>query len=128
MRKHCHAPTPGRFVSAEPQEDDRESLEETMERFTIQWRQRMTEAKNLEAASAAKLERLKFNGTTEEEQCFGQLKWSRETAAAYGFDIRMALWVRLTCLIWPGVAYSNSGTNAPVSKGDYIHKWRSPNM
>ena len=38
IRKHSHVLTPGRYVGAEPQEDDGEPFEEKMARLSAQWR------------------------------------------------------------------------------------------
>ena len=44
IHKHGHVLTPGRFVGAAPQEDDREPFEEKMTRLATQWREQQTEA------------------------------------------------------------------------------------
>ena len=64
VRKHGHVLTPGRYVGAEPQEDDGEPFEEKMTRLTIQWREQQVEAARLDAAIEANLARLGF-GTGE---------------------------------------------------------------
>ena len=64
IRKHGHVLTPGRYVGAEPQEDDGEPFEEKMARLTAQWREQQAEARRLDAAIEANLARLGF-GTGE---------------------------------------------------------------
>ena len=60
IHKHGHVLTPGRYVGAEPQEDDGEPFEEKMARLTRQWREQQAEARRLDAAIAANLVRLGF--------------------------------------------------------------------
>ena len=60
IRKHGHVLTPGRYVGAEPQLDDREPFQENMARLTGQWREQQEEARRLDAAIAENLERLGF--------------------------------------------------------------------
>ena len=64
IRKHGHVLTPGRYVGAEPQEDDGEPFEEKMARLTAQWREQQAEAQRLDAAIEENLTRLGF-GTGE---------------------------------------------------------------
>ena len=64
IRKHGHVLTPGRYVGAEPQEDDGEPFEEKMARLTKQWREQQAEAQRLDAAIEENLTRLGF-GTGE---------------------------------------------------------------
>ncbi len=52
--------TPGRYVGAEPQEDDGEPFEEKMARLTKQWREQQAEAARLDAAIDANLKALGF--------------------------------------------------------------------
>ena len=60
IRKHGHALTPGRYVGTEPQPDDSEPFEVKMARLTKQWRAQQAEARRLDAAIEANLERLGF--------------------------------------------------------------------
>ena len=60
IRKHGHVLTPGRYVGAEPQEDDGEPFEEKMTRLTDQWREQQAEARRLDAAIEKNLKRLGF--------------------------------------------------------------------
>ena len=60
IRKHGHVLTPGRYVGAEPQEDDGEPFEEKMARLSGQWREQQTEAARLDAAIEENLTRLGF--------------------------------------------------------------------
>ncbi len=60
VRKHGHVLTPGRYVGAEPREDDGEPFGEKMARLAIEWRERQGEARRLDAEIAANLERLGF--------------------------------------------------------------------
>ena len=60
IRKHGHVLTPGRYVGAEPQEDDGEPFEDKMARLTAQWREQQAEARRLDAAIEANLARLGF--------------------------------------------------------------------
>ncbi len=62
IRKHGHVLTPGRYVGAEPQEDDGEPFAEKMARLSTQWREQQTEARRLDAEIEANLERLGFGG------------------------------------------------------------------
>ena len=64
IRKHGHVLTPGRYVGAEPQEDDGEPFEEKMARLAKQWREQQAEAAKLDAAIEANLKQLGF-GTEE---------------------------------------------------------------
>ena len=64
VRKHGHVLTPGRYVGAEPQEDDGEPFEEKMARLSAQWREQQAEAQRLDAEIEANLTRLGF-GTGE---------------------------------------------------------------
>ena len=60
IRKHGHVLTPGRYVGAEPQEDDGEPFEDKMARLTAQWREQQAEARRLDAAIEENLARLGF--------------------------------------------------------------------
>ena len=68
VSKHGHVLTPGRYVGVEPQPEDTEPFEEKMARLTAQWREQQAEARRLDAAIAANLERLGFKETMEEER------------------------------------------------------------
>ena len=60
VRKHGHVLTPGRYVGAEAQEEDREPFEEKMKRLTATLREQQAEAAKLDAAIAANLKELGF--------------------------------------------------------------------
>ena len=60
IRKHGHVLTPGRYVGAEPQEDDGDPFQEKMARITAQWRKQQAEAQRLDAAIEANLKSLGF--------------------------------------------------------------------
>ena len=60
VRRHGHILTPGRYVGAEPTEDDGEPFEDKMTRLSAQWREQQAEAHRLDAAIAENLERLGF--------------------------------------------------------------------
>ena len=60
VRKHGHVLTPGRYVGAEPQEDDGETFEEKMAQLSTQWREQQAEAQRLDAEIEANLIRLGF--------------------------------------------------------------------
>ena len=62
VRKHSHVLTPGRYVGAEPQEDDGEPFDQKMARLTAQWREQQAEARKLDAAIEANLKMLGFGG------------------------------------------------------------------
>jgi len=62
VRKHGHVLTPGRYVGAEPQEDDGEPFEEKMKRLTATLREHQAEAAKLDAAIAANLKELGYGG------------------------------------------------------------------
>ena len=70
IRKHGHVLTPGRYVGAEPQEDDGEPFEEKMTRFSAQWREQQAEAQRLNAEIEANLTRLGF-GTWQSDHAQG---------------------------------------------------------
>ena len=60
VRKHGHVLTPGRYVGAEPQEDDGEPFEDKMKRLAAQLREQQAEGARLDAAIEANLEALGF--------------------------------------------------------------------
>ena len=60
VRKHGHVLTPGRYVGAEPQEDDGEPFEDKMKRLVAQLREQQAEGAKLDAAIAANLTMLGF--------------------------------------------------------------------
>jgi len=60
IRKHGHILTPGRYVGAEPQEDDGEPFEKKMKRLVAQLREQQAEAAKLDAAIAANLKELGY--------------------------------------------------------------------
>ena len=60
IRKHGHVLTPGRYVGAEPQEDDGVPFEEKMAQLTAQWREQKEEARGLDDAIADNLKSLGF--------------------------------------------------------------------
>ena len=59
-RKHNHALTPGRYVGAEPQQNDGESFEQKMSRLVEQWTEQ-AEVRRLDAVITENLERLGFS-------------------------------------------------------------------
>ena len=61
VRKHGHVLTPGRYVGAEPQEDDGEPFADKMARLTAQWREQQAEAGRLDAVIEANLRSLGFD-------------------------------------------------------------------
>ena len=58
IRQHGHVLTPGRYVGAEPQEDDGEPFGEKMKRLTATLREQQAEAAKLDAAIEANLKEL----------------------------------------------------------------------
>ena len=60
VRKHGHVLTPGRYVGAAPQEEDREPFEDKMKRLVAQLRGQQNEAAELDAAIKANLALLGF--------------------------------------------------------------------
>lgn len=60
IRKHGHVLTPGRYVGAEAQEDDREPFEEKMTRLVAQLRLQMAEGKRLDEAIEKNLRELGY--------------------------------------------------------------------
>ena len=66
VRKHGHVLTPGRYVGAEPQEDDGEPFEDKMARLVAQLREQQAEAQRLDAAIEENLARLGIGANREE--------------------------------------------------------------
>jgi type I restriction enzyme M protein len=62
VRRHGHVLTPGRYVGAEAQEDDREPFEGKMRRLTATLREQQMEAAKLDAAIVANLRELGYGG------------------------------------------------------------------
>jgi type I restriction enzyme M protein len=62
IRKHGHILTPGRFVGAEPEEDDGELFEAKMKRLTAQLREQIAQGSKLDAAIEANLRELGYGG------------------------------------------------------------------
>jgi type I restriction enzyme M protein len=62
IRRHGHVLTPGRYVGAEAQEEEGEPFEEKMKRLTVTLREHQTEAAKLDAAIAANLKELGYDG------------------------------------------------------------------
>ncbi len=60
VRKHSHVLTPGRYVGAEPQEEDSEPFEDKMKRLVAQLHEQQAEAAKLDAAIADNLKALGF--------------------------------------------------------------------
>ena len=60
VRKHGHVLTPGRYVGAAPQEEDREPFEDKMKRLVAQLRGQQDKAAELDAAIKANLAALGF--------------------------------------------------------------------
>ncbi len=60
IRKHSHVLTPGRYVGAEAQEDDREPFEEKMKRLTATLRQQTVEGRRLDDAIRRNLKELGY--------------------------------------------------------------------
>ncbi len=67
VRKHGHVLTPGRYVGAEPQPDDGEPFDQKMARLAAQWREQQAEARRLDAAIEANLNKLGFVSSQESE-------------------------------------------------------------
>ncbi len=63
IRRHSHILTPGRYVGAEPQEDDGEPFEEKMKRLVAQWQEQQAKAVKLDAAIDANLKAMGFVDT-----------------------------------------------------------------
>ena len=64
VRRHGHVLTPGRYVGAEPQEDDGEPFAEKMARLAAEWRGQRAEAAGLDAEIEANLQSLGFGAPT----------------------------------------------------------------
>ena len=62
VRKHDHVLTHGRYVGAEPQEDDGEPFDAKMKRLADTLRAQQAEAAKLDAAIAANLKELGYGG------------------------------------------------------------------
>ena len=62
VRRHGHVLTPGRYVGAEPREDDGEPFEAKMTRLVAELRAQQAEGARLDAAIAENLSRLGFGG------------------------------------------------------------------
>ena len=60
VRKHGHVLTPGRYVGAEPQEDDGEPFEAKMKRLVSELQSQQDEGARLDAAIADNLKALGF--------------------------------------------------------------------
>nr|WP_218138305.1 hypothetical protein [Thermoleophilum album] len=60
MRKHGHVLTPGRYVGAEPAEDDGEPFEEKMQRLVAQLREQQAEVPRLDAVIAKDLGEIRY--------------------------------------------------------------------
>ena len=60
VRRHSHILTPGRYVGAEPQEDDGEPFDEKMKRLVTEWQEQQVEARRLDTAIDANLKTLGF--------------------------------------------------------------------
>ena len=62
VRRHGHVLTPGRYVGAEPQEDDGEPFEDKMKRLVTELRQQQTKAAKLDDAIAENLREIGYGG------------------------------------------------------------------
>jgi len=62
IRKNSYVLTPGRYVGAEAQEADGEPVEEKMQRLVATLREQQAEAAKLDAAIAANLKELGYDG------------------------------------------------------------------
>ena len=63
VRKYGYVLTPGRYVGAEPQEDDGEPFEEKMTRLVAELQAQQTEGARLDATIAENLKALGFGGS-----------------------------------------------------------------
>ena len=61
IRKHGHVLTPGRYVGAEPQQDDVEPFEQKMAHLVVQWGEQQAEARRLDATIMKNMKKLGFN-------------------------------------------------------------------
>ena len=66
IRRHGHVLTPGRYVGAEPQEDDGVPFEKKMTLLVAQWREQQAETQRLDEEIETNLARLGF-GTNRED-------------------------------------------------------------
>ena len=64
VRRHNHVLTPGRYVGAEPTEDDGEPFHDKMTRLSTQWREQQAEAARLDAAIEENLRTLGFGSSS----------------------------------------------------------------
>ena len=62
IQKHGHVLTPGRYVGAEPQEDDGEPFDEKMKRLVATLREQQAQAATLDTAIATNLKELGYGG------------------------------------------------------------------
>ena len=60
IRKYGHVLTPGRYVGAEPQEEDSEPFEDKMKRLVAELQTQQAEGTRLDAAIAENLKALGF--------------------------------------------------------------------
>ena len=63
VSRHDHVLTPGRYVGAEPTEDDGEPFEDKMTRLAAQWREHQAEARRLEETIEENLAALGFQAS-----------------------------------------------------------------
>ena len=63
VRKYSYVLTPGRYVGAEPQEEDGEPFEEKMTRLVAELQAQQTEGARLDATIAENLKALGFGGS-----------------------------------------------------------------
>ena len=63
VRGHGHVLTPGRYVGAEPQEDDGEPFEDKMKRLVDRLREQQAKAARLDATISETLKTLGFGGS-----------------------------------------------------------------
>ena len=61
IRAHSYILTPGRYVGAEPEEDDGKPFEEKMKHLTLKLREQQAEAARLDAAIVANLKKLGYD-------------------------------------------------------------------
>ncbi len=67
VEKHGHVLTPGRYVGAEPAQDDGEPFEQKMSRLAAEWRSQRAEARRLDAEIEANLHMLGFGDDSTRE-------------------------------------------------------------
>ena len=65
VRYYDYVLTPGRYVGVEPQDDDDEPFEATMQRLAAEWREQVVEARRLDAAIEVNLTTLGFPPPTD---------------------------------------------------------------